>query len=348
MPRSSGKRSGGGKKGKGKGSSKEPKQKKEAAKTRPLDLPQLQAANDLCLKLINGAVVLVGVALAAVAMSASSSGGGASAWTLGLYIAAAGLFVSGLLGQWVAHTGFKEVDVVTKVYFVLMVSMTMLMLWLSLFMTFNLNEVKWLVKGWIYMNWAEFWASLPESDQGMLENTGGCSADGHAMSDLDDDCWEALKQYIFRSWKVGGLLVVVMVVLLPFNIFFAGTKIGWSEAMDAVQSVISFISIGNGVLFVILAFQPVVVSTQAIHQLLEMCRPSLTDCLWPQNGMMSVVCVLIGLFVIALAFVQLVPNLFVERFGPDFEAEAGACSKSCSISRRFFWRFSRRLIFRLA
>ena len=127
----------------------------------------------------------------------------------------------------------------------------------------------------------------------------GCSASGHNMSDLDDDCWEALKQYIFRSWKVGGLLVVVMVMLLPFNIFFAGTKIGWSVAMDAVQSVISFISIGNGVLFVVLAFQPVV------------------------SGVMSVVCALIGLFVIALAFVQLLPNLFEARFGTDFEAEAG-------------------------
>lgn len=169
MPRSSGKGKKAGKKG---SSSKEPKAKKAAVLIKPLDLEALQAANDLCLKLINGAVVLVGVALGAVAMSASSSGGGASAWTLGLYIAAAGLFVSGLLGQYVAHTGFKEIDVVTKTYFVLMVCLTMLMLWLSLFMTFNINEVKWLVKGWIYMNWTEFWESLPEGDRAMLRETG--------------------------------------------------------------------------------------------------------------------------------------------------------------------------------
>jgi hypothetical protein len=203
--------------------------------------------SQLCLRLINIIVILCGGALGAVAMTSSSSGAmsGAS-WTNGLYGVAIGLVVSGLLGQWVAHQGMKEVDVFCKAYFTLMVCLTMVMLWLSLFMTFNLNEVKWLVKGWIYTHWGEFWSSLEPQTQDDLADAGGCSADGKKMSELNDDCWEALKQYIFRSWKVGGLLAVLLAVLLPFNIFFAGTKIGWGEAMDAVQSFISLVSIGNG------------------------------------------------------------------------------------------------------
>lgn len=253
-----------------------------------------------CLGLINVVVILCGVGLGAVAITSSNSSATiGTAWTSGVAGVAGGLIASGFLGLWVSkrESGFGEVDMISNLYFALMVILLMVTLWLSLFMTFNIDEVKWITKAWIYSNWAEFWAALSPGEQTHLQETGGCSAEGHAMSELNDDCWEELKQSIFRSWKLGGLLAVIMAALLPFNIFFVGTKIGWEIAMDALQSVMSFVSIANGVAFLMLAFDV--------------------------EGVAVVGCVLAGFGVITLGIVQLVPNLFKDKLGDDFEEQAG-------------------------
>lgn len=253
-----------------------------------------------CLGLINVAVILCGVGLGAgIITSSGSSATIGAAWVSGVTGVAAGLTASGLLGLWVARReqGFGEVDLISNLYFALMVILLMVTFWLSLFMTFNIDEVKWITKAWIYSNWAEYWASLSPEEQTRLQEKGGCSAEGHAMSALNDDCWEEVKQSIFRSWKFGGLIAVVMAALLPFNIFFAGTKIGWEIAMDAVQDIISFVSIANGVAFLVLAFHV--------------------------EGVEVVGCVLGGFAVIGMATVQLAPNLFRDKFGDDFEKHTG-------------------------
>lgn len=251
-----------------------------------------------CLWLINVVVILCGIGLGVTAVTTSSSGSTlGTSWSSGLAGVAVGLVVSGYIGMWLAQKGFSEIDLISTLYFALMVCLMMVSIWLSFFMTFNIDEVKWLTKAWIYTNWAEFWASLSSDEQAHLQETGGCSAEGHAMSALNDDCWEALKQSIFHSWKAAGLIAVLMAVLLPFNIFFAGTKIGWKSAMDSVQSVISFVSIANGVAFLVLAFHV--------------------------EGTVVVGCVLAGFGVIGLAIIQLVPNLFRDKLGEDFEEHAG-------------------------
>ena len=251
--------------------------------------------------LINVVVLLCGAGLGVVALTSPSSASTLGTyWSSGLSGVAAGLIASGLLGQWTAlreRQGFDEVDLISSAYFALMVLLAMATVWLSLFMTFNIDEVKWVTKAWIYTHWAEFWASLSSEEQTRLHEAGGCSAEGHAMSALNDDCWEALKQSIFHSWKAGGLLAAMMAVLLPFNIFFAGTKIGWKPAMDAVQSVISFVSIGNGAAFLVLAFHV--------------------------EGVAVVGCVLGGFGVIGLAAIQIAPNLFKDKLPEDFEEQAG-------------------------
>ena len=251
--------------------------------------------------LINVVVILCGAGLGVIALSSPGSASTLGTyWTSGLSGVAAGLIASGILGQWTAlrdRQGFDEVDLISSIYFALMVILMMATVWLSLFMTFNLDEVKWVTKAWIYTNWATFWASLSVEEQTSLQEAGGCSAEGLAMSALNDDCWEALKESIFRSWKAGCLLAVMMAVLLPFNIFFAGTKIGWKPAMDAVQSVISFVSIANGAAFLVLAFHV--------------------------EGVAVVGCVLGGFGVIGLAVIQLAPNLFKDKLPDNFEEHSG-------------------------
>ena len=270
-------------------SARAPRAAPEAAE---LTFDELKAANDRCLKLINGVVVVCGALLGAVAMKSLNSGMSPGIWLLVPFGTAGGMFASGCLGLWVAHRGFREVDVGTSAYFVLITILSLLTLWLSLFLTFNLDEVKWLVKGGVYLHWPEFYAALPSADVEELRQQGGCTAE-----QLDDHCWEALKQYLFRSWKAGGLLVVVMMVLLPFNLFFAGTKIGWLPALNAVQSVVSGVSLATGVALLVFAY----------HM---------------EHGGMVLGCVVGGGAVIVLSLVQLLPNLAGGRLG-DSEAQIG-------------------------
>lgn len=213
---------------------------------------------------------------------------------------AIGLIATGVIGQWVAlreQRGFDEVDLISEAYVALMVVLMAAMIWLALFMTFNLDQVKWIVKFWIYTHWREFWASLSSEEQTHLTDVGNCTSEGNAMSELNDNCWEALKLSIFHSWKLGGLLAGIMAVLLPFNVFFAGTKIGWGHAMDAVQSFIAYVSIAAGIGLLVLAFYV--------------------------QGMAIVGCVLAGFVVVALATFQLAPHYFAENLPEDFEQHQG-------------------------
>jgi len=163
-------------------------------------------------------------------------------------------------------------------YFVLMVLLMMVVAWLSVYVTFNFEQVKLVTKQGVFVHWSHFWDPLPDATKKQLKAF-QCRDEGPPT----DECWDAMKHHLFSTWKLGGFIVIATVVLLPFNIFFVGNRITWNVALDSVQSAMSLIMLGTGGGLFVLAYN--LASAWVLP------------------------CVVTGIVITVLALVQLVPNM---------------------------------------
>merc|ERR1711871_945612 len=88
-------------------------------------------------------------------------------------------------------------DVMVKKYVVMLSLAFMIMLWLSIYVLFNFEEVKILMKEHVFVHWSTVWESLGEGDKEALRTYHRCTARGPP----DAECWDALQEELFVSWK---------------------------------------------------------------------------------------------------------------------------------------------------
>lgn len=256
--------------------------------------------NIWCLRIISGVMLLLALGLAVVAAVSAKNGTGGGIWIVVIAISVGVMVLSGLFGM-IASTQYcmkipcVEDHLVQK-YVVMLALAFMIMLWLSMYVLFNFEDVKILMKEHVFVHWSEVWASLAEDDQEQLQTYHRCTARGPP----DAECWDALQEELFVSWKYGGFIVFATVVLLPFNIFLIAQRVGWDRTADEIQSAMAVLMLGVGIGCFVLAY-------------------SLA------SGFV-VPAVLTGLIVTLLALIQLIPNIgkrFCLSQMERFEEKAG-------------------------
>lgn len=233
-------------------------------------------------------MILFGLALGAVGIKASTNGTGGGIWMIVTFGAVGMMIGAGALGiitTRVRDQKHREKSINTGVletienkFFFLMVLLMIVITWLSVYVVFNFDEVKLMAKQGVFIHWQHVWEPLAAETKTDLGKF-GCVDEGPPS----DSCWDAMQHFLFSSWKLGGFLVMATVVLLPFQIFFVGTRLEWTTTLNSLQTDLCVLMIAMGAALFVLAY------TLA--------------------SAFVVPCVITGLVVIVAGIVQLVPNI---------------------------------------
>ena len=242
----------------------------------------------LCLQITSAVMILFGLALGAVGIKASTNGTGGGIWMIVTFGAVGMMIGAGALGiitTRVRDQKHREKSINTGVletienkFFFLMVLLMIVITWLSVYVVFNFDEVKLMAKQGVFIHWQHVWEPLAAETKTDLGKF-GCVDEGPPS----DSCWDAMQHFLFSSWKLGGFLVMATVVLLPFQIFFVGTRLEWTKTLNSLQTDLCVLMIAMGAALFVLAY------TLA--------------------SAFVVPCVITGLVVIVAGIVQLVPNI---------------------------------------